>query len=119
LLGFFIHIILIIHFIWAICRPHAPRLKDGAIDNPSDIRVFWEYLHKYIGRGLVLTAFVEIPLGLCKYASAEITQLGTCLANDMIRPYLILHFVYVGLYIIFIVFKEIKCATKTYERISG
>jgi len=119
LLGFIIHVIILTHFIWSLFRPHIEKpQKDGTINPPSDIRVFWEYFHRYIGRGLVLSSFIQIPLGLCKYVDAEITQLDVCFANDVIRPYLILHFVYVGIYITFIVVREIiRRVRKPYQEL--
>jgi len=110
ILGFLINLFLIIHFCWALCRPHK--------DPPSSIRNAWVYIHHYTGRILILIVFLNIPLGLCKYVGAEATQLGVCLNNLQIRPYLILHVIYVVGYLLLVVVLEIRsCGKKDYVQI--
>jgi len=108
MLGIIIHIVLLLHFIWALFRPHIEKSAPK-----SYLRKLWEIIHHYTGRILVLLAFFTIPLGLCKFVGTEINQLSTCFANTTVQPYLIFHFIVVFIYLTIVIVKEIiNCRNK-------
>jgi len=113
ILGFIIHFVLIIHFIWACVRPHINKDK-----SKSAIRKIWELIHHNTGRLLILGAFINIPLGICKYFNGIDVDLGQCFSSSLAQPYLIAHFIFVGVYVIFVVVGEIcRCSRKKYMEI--
>jgi len=117
ILGLIIMILLTIHVIWGLLRPHK---HDNPNEQQTTIRIFWQYMHKWKGRSLVLVSFITIPLGLCKFTGSDsLSDINKCINDDRVKVYLILHAGYVGLYLLFVIVKEIcRCRKPGYEQIN-